>query len=609
MSNSLCKVDINNFSIEMCILELVKLSVERKSSSIAVRFNPKTHKIQVVDNGIGFSKYELSQICYNRDKNNCSQKMIFDEIISASNVLIITSRSEFSPHTFVKAISASNRQKLFEGYHRPSKGTTISIYDFKPSEWDNSNNRNCSIPYVIASVAFSELKVSFSIRNDEQQKVLLHLNNPHSPWDILKFFQSNKTCEAFSQSNDQVISQKELVESNLPSNDQVNISDSHIESPLSEWSNWSYKSESINKNNNNSNICSPFSEWSNWSYNPERINSNKSSNNKLSSSANQLNNLDNNFVNLSQMSIWSDWSYHPDTFNANKNARDSRFLSVSMYKRLPYRHTRTLNIANPALKTAIEQSTRDLKNVANFEVCDLKHKFEECKISKNTICSLEILRQVNKEFIAAITNDNGKKLLILIDQHAVHERIRYEWLIETYREKGSYKYFSVKLDRDLLISNINKNLLDVIAVNRKVLTRVGIHIKSIIGSTSCVVDAVPKCFVKKVRGYKNEYNLYRLIKNVKQLIMEVADGLSISQSVLPPVLPISINNVIASEACHEAIKFGDPLNVKECTLLLQTLQDTKAPTRCAHGRPTMIPLMNLSGIEKRKLATKVCILL
>lgn len=106
------------------------------------------------------------------------------------------------------------------------------------------------------------------------------------------------------------------------------------------------------------------------------------------------------------------------------------------------------------------------------------------------------------------------------------------------------------MDRDLLISNINKNLLDIIAVNRKVLTRVGIHIKSIIDSTSCIVDAVPQCFVKKIRTYKNDYNLYRLTKNVRQLIMEVADGLSISKSVLPPVLPISINNVIASEACH-----------------------------------------------------------
>jgi DNA mismatch repair ATPase MutL len=55
----------------------------------------------------------------------------------------------------------------------------------------------------------------------------------------------------------------------------------------------------------------------------------------------------------------------------------------------------------------------------------------------------------------------------------------------------------------------------------------------------------------------------------------------------------------------EAIKFGDPLNIEECTLLIQALQDTKAPTRCAHGRPSIIPLMDLSDLEKRKINTNV----
>lgn len=54
---------------------------------------------------------------------------------------------------------------------------------------------------------------------------------------------------------------------------------------------------------------------------------------------------------------------------------------------------------------------------------------------------LQILKQVNKEFIAAIANENGKRLLLIIDQHAVHERIRYEWLIESmfYKQKCSVK--------------------------------------------------------------------------------------------------------------------------------------------------------------------------
>lgn len=54
----------------------------------------------MVDNGIGFSKYELSQI-FNTDMEN-DYGMIFNKIHTASRAIIITSRSEFSSHTYVK---------------------------------------------------------------------------------------------------------------------------------------------------------------------------------------------------------------------------------------------------------------------------------------------------------------------------------------------------------------------------------------------------------------------------------------------------------------------------------------------------------------------------
>ena len=90
------------FKNEICLK--VKISLKRKASSIAVRFNPEKHKIQVVDNGIGFTKYELSNLFYNEEKNYVDQETIFDKINSSSNVVIVTSRSEYSLYTFVKVI-------------------------------------------------------------------------------------------------------------------------------------------------------------------------------------------------------------------------------------------------------------------------------------------------------------------------------------------------------------------------------------------------------------------------------------------------------------------------------------------------------------------------
>ncbi|XP_014205389.1 DNA mismatch repair protein Mlh3-like [Copidosoma floridanum] len=177
-----------------------------------------------------------------------------------------------------------------------------------------------------------------------------------------------------------------------------------------------------------------------------------------------------------------------------------------------------------------------------------------------------------------------------------------------YRDKKSYRFFAKKLRGDLLISDMNSESLQILAQHRKLLINVGIHLTSIVNSTSCTVDRVPKCFLKKVKSYNHELNFDRLIKNVRQLLLEIANGIAESKCTILPMLPIAINNIIASEACHGAIKFGDPLNVEECTTLIKALQDTKAPTRCAHGRPSIVPLIDLTDLGNLKPPVKVCFL-
>ncbi|XP_011497211.1 PREDICTED: DNA mismatch repair protein Mlh3-like [Ceratosolen solmsi marchali] len=282
-------------------------------------------------------------------------------------------------------------------------------------------------------------------------------------------------------------------------------------------------------------------------------------------------------------------------YQNGKIGHDRKILNEQNY--LQSSQCSSFNFNNTESNYIINETTKSFQNV-NVRVCNLKRKFDEYKISRNTIHSIQVLKQINKEFIAAITNEKDKKVLIIIDQHAVHERIRYEGLIEC--KKNSYDYLSVKLNKELHISDISEKLLELIVLHKEVFNRVGINVKSVIDSTTCLIDAVPECFIKKVKSYNKENNFYRLMKNVRQLLLEIANGLAISTNILPPILPITIHNVIASEACHEAIKFGDPLNVDECLLLIQALQDTKAPIRCAHGRPSIIPLIDLADIEKRK---------
>lgn len=48
-----------------------------------------------------------------------------------------------------------------------------------------------------------------------------------------------------------------------------------------------------------------------------------------------------------------------------------------------------------------------------------------------------------------------------------------------------------------------------------------------------------------------------------------------------------------------AIKFGDELTFEQCVCLTKLLKYTRSPNRCAHGRPTIVPVIELSELEKR----------
>jgi len=63
-------------------------------------------------------------------------------------------------------------------------------------------------------------------------------------------------------------------------------------------------------------------------------------------------------------------------------------------------------------------------------------------------------------------------------------------------------------------------------------------------------------------------------------------------------IPSSIYSILCSLACHKAVKFDDPLTLKECRDIVEQIPSLKFPFQCAHGRPTMIPLVNLTYLKK-----------
>ena len=172
-----------------------------------------------------------------------------------------------------------------------------------------------------------------------------------------------------------------------------------------------------------------------------------------------------------------------------------------------------------------------------------------------------------------------KRGLLLIDQHAAHERILYEQFMEAFKEKNKESAF---LDPP---SIINLNLTEIGVLNQyiEILTELGFDIERF-GDNAYKVSCVPYLL--------KEQNVEMI---VKEMLSELAEGKS----------PRDINKkslqTLSFLACRSAIKAGDFLTPEERLNLVKKLMETKTEYTCPHGRPAKIevPLRDLARVFKR----------
>ncbi len=65
------------------------------------------------------------------------------------------------------------------------------------------------------------------------------------------------------------------------------------------------------------------------------------------------------------------------------------------------------------------------------------------------------------------------------------------------------------------------------------------------------------------------------------------------------LLPPAVIRTLNAKACRSAIMFGDPLLPTECAQLVSLLKATQLCFSCAHGRPTMAPLVDLQAFHNQ----------
>lgn len=180
--------------------------------------------------------------------------------------------------------------------------------------------------------------------------------------------------------------------------------------------------------------------------------------------------------------------------------------------------------------------------------------------------------QIHETYIVA-QSDKG---LVVVDQHAAHERIVYEKLKKQIHDG--------KIESQMLLTPEIIDLDDVTAQraleHQDMFSRLGLDIESF-GPESLAVRSVPS-----ILG--NAVNISQLIRDlVDELVDHSADD----------ILQSRLNEVLSSMACHGSVRSGRRMNAEEMNALLRQMESTLNSGHCNHGRPTYIEL-NLKDIEK-----------
>ena len=184
----------------------------------------------------------------------------------------------------------------------------------------------------------------------------------------------------------------------------------------------------------------------------------------------------------------------------------------------------------------------------------------------------QIIGVLNKLYVL-MENQDG---LVLVDQHAAHERILFEELRRRMEEQG------VPSQRLLLAQTFELAPRDAEWVERNVATlqKMGIGIEPF-GQNAFKIDSLPT---------------FLDVADPVTFMRKVIDGLK-SASNGSSAMRLG-DEMIAKTVCRHAVKANDPLRYLEVEKLVMDLLECDLPYCCPHGRPTMIQI-SLAELEKK----------
>jgi DNA mismatch repair protein MutL len=179
--------------------------------------------------------------------------------------------------------------------------------------------------------------------------------------------------------------------------------------------------------------------------------------------------------------------------------------------------------------------------------------------------------QLHATYVVAQTEDG----IVIVDQHAAHERLVYERMKKALAEGG--------INRQMLL------IPEVVELEEAAVTRLcerAVEFEAL----GLVLEAFGPgaVVVREVPALIGEADVQGLVRDLAEDLVEIGEALALEDK---------LGHICGTLACHGSVRAGRRLNGEEMNALLREMEVTPHSGQCNHGRPTYVEL-KLSDIER-----------
>jgi DNA mismatch repair protein MutL len=211
-----------------------------------------------------------------------------------------------------------------------------------------------------------------------------------------------------------------------------------------------------------------------------------------------------------------------------------------------------------SIETLKQAAVRDVENSLDQILTDTTPSTTETQTSSSYWSTLQVIGQVDLTYIVTQAQDK----MVLVDQHAAHERVAFEKLMKAWKQGG------IEIQQMLLPITVDLEESEVEALLSVTddLQKIGVTIEQE-GPASIAISSLPS--IIKEKG---------LVEALKKLAFEINDkGGSF-------VMETTIGDIFATMACHSVIRAGQALSHAEMVQLLKDMDEFPLSGYCPHGR-------------------------